>query len=239
MNRYLLVAAAAAAAASVAVAGPLPDPQWQDQNNELVALVPESPSALNQDAPVQTFPVPDTNWIIAGVPGSEFDEEGYQSSSQNDANFKYHPIREGTDIIYGETPTEDWKLKSFECKAQASVCCSEENHLGPDYIHNPSILKSCAASSFPPPPPQFVCCRLSKLSRAICVTAWANHFTLMFSAGVIESEKLWYAGSELLASDDSRINNYCYKPDYVNGCDVLRNKMAVRKNFTSMGSPIR
>lgn len=227
MNRYLLVAAAAAAAASVAAAGPLPDPQWQDQNNELVALVPESPSALNQDAPVQTFPVLDTNWIIAGVPGSEFDEEGYQYSSQND----------GTDIIYGETPTEDCKLKSFECKAQASVCCSEENHLGPDYIHNPSILKSCAASSFPPP--QLVCCHLSKLSRAICVTAWANHFTLMFSAGVIESEKLWYAGSELLASDDSRINNYCYKPDYVNGCDVLRNKMAVRKIFTSMGSPIR
>lgn len=63
------------------------------------------------------------------------------------------------------------------------------------------------------------------------MTAWANHFTLMFSAGVIESEKLWYAGSELLASDDSRINNYCYKPDYVNGCDVLRNKMAVRKIF--------
>lgn len=95
---------------------------------------------------VQTFPVLDTNWIIAGVPGSEFDEEGYQYSSQND----------GTDIIYGETPTEDWKLKSFECKAQASVCCSEENHLGPDYIHNPSILKSCAASSFPPPPPVYL-----------------------------------------------------------------------------------
>lgn len=53
MDRYLLLAAPAAAA-SVAVAGPLPGIQWQGNNN-IVAFVPESPSAFNQDARGQTL----------------------------------------------------------------------------------------------------------------------------------------------------------------------------------------
>lgn len=61
MNRYLLLAAAAAAA-SVAVTGPLPDPQWQN-NNRLVDFVPESPTAFNQDG--LHFPAQDTPWMIA------------------------------------------------------------------------------------------------------------------------------------------------------------------------------
>lgn len=48
---------------------------------------------------------------------------------------------------------------------------------------------------------------------------------------VLESDELWYAGSDLLESGDHRINNYCYKPDYVKGCDTLLTKMTVRFTF--------
>lgn len=65
MNRYLLLTAAAA---SVAVTGPLPDLQWQNNNNRLVDFVAESPSALTQDARGLNFPVLDTSWMIAGGP---------------------------------------------------------------------------------------------------------------------------------------------------------------------------
>lgn len=57
---------------------------------------------------------------------------------------------------------------------------------------------------------------------------WANQFLLL---RLLESDELWYAGSDLLESGDTRINNYCYKPDYVNGCDALLNKMTVRFTF--------
>lgn len=62
MNRYLLLAAAA----SVVVTGPLPDLQWQN-NNKLVDLAPESPTALTQKALGLNFPVLDKPWVITGV----------------------------------------------------------------------------------------------------------------------------------------------------------------------------
>lgn len=67
MNRYFLLAAAV----SIAVAGPLPDLQWQDNNDGLVAFVPESPSTLYQDALGLNPPVQDTKWITAEQPSSE------------------------------------------------------------------------------------------------------------------------------------------------------------------------
>lgn len=56
---------------------------------------------------------------------------------------------------------------------------------------------------------------------------WANHFLVL---GVLESD-LWYGGSDLLEIGDQRIDNYCFKPDYVKGCDTLLNKMKVRFTF--------
>lgn len=79
MDRYLLLAAPAAAA-SVAVAGPLPDIQWQDNNN-IVAFVPESPSAFNQDARGQTYPVLETQWLRSP---SDFLEESGQAHYNKD-----------------------------------------------------------------------------------------------------------------------------------------------------------
>lgn len=88
MDRYLLLAAPAAAA-SVAVAGPLPDIQWQDNNN-IVAFVPESPSAFNQDARGQTYPVLEMHWLNAGRSPSDFLEESGQAH-YNKISYCIHP----------------------------------------------------------------------------------------------------------------------------------------------------
>lgn len=158
MNRCLFFAAAATAAASVVLAGPLLDLQWQDSNNRLVAFVPESPSAVNQDATAQTFPVLNTDrtnsQLLAesdpAIGNIKLPQQG--RDGQND-DYLYdggaNPPSEPS-FIFGNSPTDIWTLTSFQCKAQASVCCSQENRLGSGFIQIPSLSKACASSSFPP-----------------------------------------------------------------------------------------
>lgn len=173
MNRYLLLAAAAA---SVAVTGPLPDLQWQS-NNGLVDFIPKSLSALEQAARELNFPVLDTPWRIAEdsyvMPVSHENEEaGYDlekpdlNSVNEDPRLPNSPSIEPHFGHFGTPPTDIWRLRAFECKAQASVCCSQENRLGPEFIQTPSSTKSCAASMFHPN--SF--CHLSKLSCNIFCT---------------------------------------------------------------------
>lgn len=88
MDRYLLLAAPAAAA-SVAVAGPLPDIQWQDNNN-IVAFVPESPSEFNKDARGQTYSVLETQWLNVGRSPSDCLEESGQAH-YNKRSYCLHP----------------------------------------------------------------------------------------------------------------------------------------------------
>lgn len=155
MNRYLLLATAAA---SVAVTGPLPDLQWQNNNNRLVDFVAQSPSTLTQDARGLNFPVLDSSWMIAGLP----DVVPFNNDDQDDidpekpsAGMRSHPpdnTSPGLPSTLSDPPTDAWILKSFECKAQASVCCSKENRLGPLFIQTRSSRKSCAASMFLPIP---------------------------------------------------------------------------------------
>lgn len=157
MNRYLLLAAAAA---SVAVTGPLPDLQWQSNNNRLFDFVAESPSALTQDVRGLNFLVLDKPWMIAGSPNvMPFTNDDQNYMDPENPHFNNIPDLPTLDNTSPEppptlsgTPTDTWILKSFECKAQASVCCSEENRLGPEFINSPSSTKSCAASMFLPIP---------------------------------------------------------------------------------------
>lgn len=183
MNRYLLLAAAAA---SVAVTGPLPDLQWQN-NNGLVDFIPESPSALEQDARGLNVPVLDRPWMIAEdsyvkpvsdkneVKGMDLEKLGFDPANgiiftkvdnDEDRSPPNYPSIEPPFMIFGRPPTDIWRLRTFECKAQASVCCSQENRLGPDFLQTPSSTKSCAASMFHPN----IFCHLSKLSCNIFCT---------------------------------------------------------------------
>lgn len=164
MNRYLLLAAAAA---SVAVTGPLPDLQWQNNNNRLVDFVAESPSALTQDSRGLNFPVLDTSWMIAGDPDVLPSINNDQDHKYSEGDLSDSIIRPPLDNKSPEapsklsgTPTDTWILMSFECKAQTSVCCSKENRLGPIFIQTRSSSKSCALSMFH----ANSFCHLSKLS---------------------------------------------------------------------------
>lgn len=152
MNRYLLLATAAA---SVAVTGPLPDLQWQNNNNRLVDFVAQSPSTLTQDARELNFPVLDSSWMIAGLPDVvpfNKDDQDYIDSEKSSPGLPSHPQSPGPPSTLSGPPTDAWILQSFECKAQASVCCSKENRLGPLFIQTRSSTKSCAASMFLPIP---------------------------------------------------------------------------------------
>lgn len=150
MNRYLLLATAAA---SVAVTGPLPDLQWQNNLNRLVDFVAQSPSTLTQDARGLNFPVLDSSWMIAGLPDVvNNDHQDYIDSEKPSSDSRSHPPSPGPPSTLSGPPTDAWILKSFECKAQASVCCSKENRLGPLFIQTRSSTKSCAASMFLPIP---------------------------------------------------------------------------------------
>lgn len=197
MNRYFLLAAAV----SIAVAGPLPDLQWQDNNDGLVAFVPESPSTLYQDALGLNLPVQDTKWITAEQPSSENrggkgnndgidpsrsstakddnDEDGDEhqvqpgaSTTFNDPRFSNYEIPKAPPVsLIFSTPSNSWIIQNYKCKDEASVCCSQENRLGPGFKQIPSTSKSCAASTFfnRPPNNSFFFVALSKLSREIYI----------------------------------------------------------------------
>lgn len=171
MNRYLFLAAAAA---SVAVTGPLPDLQWQN-NNGLVDFVPELPSALSQDALGLNIPaLKNAPWMIAGNPPEmppdnepnpqqppeievpPDNKPNLERPTPHNDKFNIRPLPNSNGgeaspyLLIPHTTTDTWTLTSFECKAQASVCCSQENRLGPAFIQTPSSTKSCAASMFHP-----------------------------------------------------------------------------------------